>query len=640
MCHYGEKGEKEMCALNRLFRRDELSSEKEVSKATGRGRRRALDTFAIVGVVVAFLLLSLAQGQVVHAETITVNTIADELNADGDCSLREAIQAANMDTPVDACAGGSGDDTIDVPVGRYILMIPGAGEDANATGDLDITDNLIISGADAATTIIDGNASDRVFHIISDSLLCQGPTVTITDMTIMRGSTTGPFDGGGGIKNDLGSLWITDSIVSENSDFNEGGGILNQDCELTITNSTISGNSARLGGGIFDNGGTLTLTNSTISGNTAERGAGLYEDGNGTIISSTISDNTATELGGGIRVEGDTSLKNTILAGNTAPVGPDCYNDITSLGYNLIFSIIDCTITGDTTGNIIGADPLLGPLLNNGGRTLTHALLPGSPAIDTGSDDCPPPATDQRGFIRPQYEACDIGAFELIERPVAPIDIPAQAGSLEIILLYHSVSPSLFGTIAGFDYFLTEIGSEVAAYSGTIFHRDTILGIDPGEYELVLKYAGSVTQLREDDLVDRVRVNIVPGNTTTTTIDLTGRAGIIKGAVLVNGQSSGYEFFEGGGLSLCVRMPEDQRDGPAVAELCEPVGETGVFRLFLPEGPGRATVCPAGAITVPGPPTGRGERPSATGLGCGQSALAAFDFVVDAGVTTEVGTGN
>jgi len=74
-----------------------------------------------------------------YAAEIAVTTTADELNADGDCSLREAIQAANTDTAVDACPAGSGADTIVVPAGTYAISIAGTGEDANATGDFDIT---------------------------------------------------------------------------------------------------------------------------------------------------------------------------------------------------------------------------------------------------------------------------------------------------------------------------------------------------------------------------------------------------------------------------------------------------------------------------------------------------------------------
>ncbi|NIM52595.1 MAG: CSLREA domain-containing protein, partial [Gemmatimonadales bacterium] len=111
------------------------------------------------------------------AATITVNTTDDELNADGDCSLREAITAANTDAVVDTCTAGSGTDTITVPAGTYTLSIAGTGEDAAATGDLDVTDDLTINGAGADSTIIDGGGIDRVLHVDPASM---GVTVDIS----------------------------------------------------------------------------------------------------------------------------------------------------------------------------------------------------------------------------------------------------------------------------------------------------------------------------------------------------------------------------------------------------------------------------------------------------------------------------
>jgi hypothetical protein len=87
---------------------------------------------------------------------------------------------------------------------------------------------------------------------------------------------------------------------------------------------------------------------------------------------------------------------------------------ITSEGHNLE-DTDTCGLTGP--GDLRNTDPKLGPLADNGGLTQTQALLPGSPAIDAGSTDCPPPATDQRGVSRPQGPACDIGAFELESSP-------------------------------------------------------------------------------------------------------------------------------------------------------------------------------------------------------------------------------
>src|SRR5262249_3705719 len=111
------------------------------------------------------------------------------------------------------------------------------------------------------------------------------------------------------------------------------------------------------------------------------------------------------------------NISNTLIAGNTTLIsntGPsysadDCNGTITSGDYNLVQNTSGCTLSG--THNVIGLDPLLGPLQNNGGPTQTMALQLGSPAIDTGnSATCA--ATDQRGLPR-NAGSCDIGAYEL-----------------------------------------------------------------------------------------------------------------------------------------------------------------------------------------------------------------------------------
>ncbi len=425
----------------------------------------------------AAVLILLAAGGTTpaYAATITVNTADDELNVDGDCSLREAIQAANSDAAVDACTAGSGADTIDVPAGTYTLSIardqtPNDNED----GDLDITGDLTITGAGAATTIIDGAGLDKLFHI--DPLPSAGITVEISGLTIQNGSSlvaggirnsgtltltsstvngnSSVFLGGGGIVNG-GTLTLINSTVSGNFSNDFGGGISNGfGASATLTNSTVSGNTADEGGGILNSGtltltsstvsgntasgfggggisnvsaGTLTLNNSTVNGNTASAfvGGGIVNSGTLTLNSSTVSGNTASAFGGGIRhTGGSTSLKNTIVANSTA--GGDCFGSITSAGHNLDS---DGTCSFTATGDLQNTDPMLGPLADNGGPTFTHALLAGSPAIDAGSPDCPPPDTDQRGVARPQGAACDIGAYEF-EPTVTPtpVDIDIKPG--------------------------------------------------------------------------------------------------------------------------------------------------------------------------------------------------------------------
>ena len=434
---------------------------------------------ACVGVLAILLaLLLVSGGQPAHAVGFTVDSTADVVDASpgdgvcatagGACTLRAAIMEAN------ALAGA---DIITLPAGTYTLTISGAGDSG---GDLDITADLTITGAGQATTVVDGDGAFRVFRVLS------GNTVDIAGVTIQNGIPL-PDGRGGGIINEAGAVTLTDSTVSGNratggrscggiynngaasltlirstvsgnagGGGSSGGGICNfpNNGTVTLIDSTVSDNTAHVGGGIWNNNGTLTLTNSTVSGNTATYGGAIWNTNNGTVTltnstvssntttgsfggggilnggvgfaagtvmltNSTVSGNTAT-IGGGISNFGTVTIKNTIVANSTS--GDDCAGVITVEGNNFVESPGACVIVGSGTFNG-GFDPLLGPLADNGGPTQTHALLAGSPAIDAGSPDCPPPATDQRGVARPQGAACDIGSVELKVDLEVAIDI-------------------------------------------------------------------------------------------------------------------------------------------------------------------------------------------------------------------------
>ena len=472
-----------------------------------------------------------------RARTLTVDTTVDDNSltacADGtpdDCSLRGAISAANS---------SPGADTVVLPSGTYTLTLAGTGEDANATGDLDVTDDLTLQGAGAATTIIQACAVaapattcqglDRVLDVDPGA---KGIIVALDGVTIRNGfaPSNASDDGGGGVRN-RGVLTVTDAIVTANAvdpvSSGSGGGISHRGGTLTLERSHVDGNqSGTVAGGIFVGSGiglgippaTLVVTDSTVNDNMAGgAGGGIYtgasnvvgkplitvarstiagnvagtQDGGGirmgrgtlTISDSTISGNSAANLGGGVvffdaglghlftnvtissnqagrgagleffvignatplpilhnctiadnvahgvpnfgppfgaAIEANVSVANSLLAGNVSDVnqGADCVGTLTSGGYNLIQDTRNCTITGNTTGDITGVDPKLGPLGDNGGPTETQALLGGSPAIDAGSPASPGSgdgaceATDQRGVARPVGPRCDIGAFE------------------------------------------------------------------------------------------------------------------------------------------------------------------------------------------------------------------------------------
>src|SRR6266403_2126742 len=179
--------------------------------------------------------------------------------AGGTCTLRAAIQEANAHT---------GADTIMVPAGTYLLMIPGRGEDAAAMGDLDITDDVTITGAGAHTTIVDGNGIDRIFEIVNPASI-----VAISSLTIRNGDTVAGADADGGGLFNSGTLTLSNVGVANNTAAGNGGGISSVN-DLTLTNCVVSGNTAAFFGGGIDNPLTATLTNVTVSGNTSGAGGG------------------------------------------------------------------------------------------------------------------------------------------------------------------------------------------------------------------------------------------------------------------------------------------------------------------------------------------------------------------------------
>ena len=321
------------------------------------------------------------------------------------------------------------------------MSIPGVGENAAATGDLDITGGVTLNGAGAVATVIDGGGIDRVFD-------CRiGSTAQINAVTIRNGNPgVGAGDGGGGVSNFAGTLTLNSSTVSSNT-AGIGGGVANESGTITLNNSTVSANSAGAGagggifnhgaltlnsstvdhnqagagsgGGIVNDGGTVMLRNSTVSGNSAGvNGGGLSNTGTLlTLTNSTVSSNSAG-TGGGIANTVNVQLKNTIVDNNA---GGNCAGSIVSSGHNLS-SDASCGFVGP--GDLNGTNPLLGPLANNGGPTRTHALLPGSPALDAVPvADCSA-STDQRGVSRPQGVACDTGAYEERETPTPTRTVP------------------------------------------------------------------------------------------------------------------------------------------------------------------------------------------------------------------------
>ncbi|MFN2577805.1 MAG: choice-of-anchor Q domain-containing protein [Pyrinomonadaceae bacterium] len=375
-----------------------------------------------------------------------VHTINADYLGDGnfDTSTGNTTQTVNACTvnPVVTTTGDTGAGSLRDAIGSActnstITFATGAGQAFENGGtivlgsELTIGRNLTIDGPDAANqkVTVSGNNVSRVFNIQS------GKTDTIRDLTISGGNTANQ---GGGILND-GTLTLINCTVSGNT-AQAGGGILNTGM-LTLTNSTVCNNSVNLAGGGILNNSTLTLTNSTVSGNAADRdGGGISGIGTLALTNCTITNNRADNdddthgTGGGLLVGGTATIYNTIVAGNFKGTGlaRDDVNGSLDAGssFNLIGDGTGMTGIGNSNGNQVGTnvspiDAILGALANNGGPTLTHALLAGSPAIEAGDNTSADNAgltTDQRGTGFPRKadsadsnttQTVDIGAYEL-----------------------------------------------------------------------------------------------------------------------------------------------------------------------------------------------------------------------------------
>ena len=473
------------------------------------------------GVPLLIGMAILACGVPAFAAVLPVTDCGDS-NAPG--QLRTLINAAQ--------AG----DTILVP-GCTIVLTGPAGEDANASGDLDVAKNLTFQGLGQDATVIDGGGGDRVVHVLA------GATVRIADLTLRNGSAAAADGGGllnagtltlanvtvtrsttassgGGISN-TGTLTAADMVISDNvASGNRGGGINNDDpATLDLVRGRVVGNrTVSFGGGIANIGGPATIADSLISGNSAgQNGGGInnFSQSSMTVTRSTISGNRSQVAGGGIRnTEMSTlALTNSTIAHNVADGGTgggislntagstltivnstvarnvDTSNSVGGAGgiskvsgtlllSNSIVALNDAapgTIQSDIdpadidsgTGNLLGGEPGLGPLQDNGGPTPTMAPFPGSPAIDSGNNAAAAAAgltTDQRGLPRvvdgdgSGVAAVDIGAVE-VQPPaparnflaVLPTGTFASGDVFDLVLVLLAPGRTIVGAQATFD---------------------------------------------------------------------------------------------------------------------------------------------------------------------------------------------
>lgn len=543
-----------------------------------------------------------AQGSIF---TVTKTADTNDGTCDADCSLREAITAANADP-------GS---TVNIPAGTYMLTRTGANEDNNVTGDLDITSPVIISGAGAANTMIDGRNLDRVFHITG------AYPVSIQHVKIGNGRLQGT---GGGLYNLGGTLTLDNVSFTGNGaqqiDLGIGGALANAaDGIVTVINGNFSTNTAALRGGAISSAGSLTVINTIFDMNTGDTGGAIWVErgtasvtnsvfiggsaayGAGVLVGqdnapgqsatlslthSTLAHNRASVYGGGIFVNanGTASLRANVLANN---MNGNCLlshipgGSLTSAGYNF----------SDTGACLVSAriptDQFdTNPLVNRKGY-----LMALSPAIDTvPAEECPLVA-DVMGAVRPQGGGCDSGALEF--QPIIGSSFTvtkttdtndglcdADCSLREAILAANATSGSTLHLPAG-NYVLSLIGSETLRAEVNDLDILAPMTISGAGAETTIIDANGIDRVFDIDAVQVVIVGVtIRGGYTTGTgggvlvsdaaaVDASvtikdsiltanqaqeggGLGGIYASASLVNTHVTGNTAVSGGGLSISI----------------------------------------------------------------------------------------
>lgn len=348
-------------------------------------------------------------------ETSFTVTRTDDRNVactPGDCSLREAVGAANA-----------------TPGAQIVDFAPSLlNQTITVTATIAVSTDVLILGFNPDLLTVDRDGSGPIFNVTGTSVVIAGLELTggtasaiqhtgagttlTLDTVRIAGNTA---NNGGGVSSVFGTLIVRDSTFSNNTATGSGGGIYHEGTQLTVTGSTFNGNVSQEsgdfgGGGIYAEDAT-TITNSTFSGNSSAYGGGAvnvttFGAMQVVIRNSTFTGNTAVYGGGLFFGEGNVTLANSIVALNTASglaSSNNFYQDA-SLFVNV--------------SNYTGSAPNLGPLQDNGGPTMTHALLCSSPAWNAGSNAQSVGTYDQRGegFAR-LVGTVDIGAYEAQTAP-------------------------------------------------------------------------------------------------------------------------------------------------------------------------------------------------------------------------------
>ena len=354
-----------------------------------------------IGVLAVAVLAGLTLTACEPAELVVTKTAdTNDGRCDQDCSLREAVLAANA---------RPGRDLVKVPSGTYRLTRAGIGEDAGATGDLDVTDDLVLQGRGASTTVIDGLVPGASVVRVLD---VHAGTVSVRDLTLQHGRGEGGGANGGAVRNNA-ALELVDVVVRDSSAENSGGGIDSVPrggaaVSLTLIRSTVAGNTNTEEGSGIRSGGRLVLIDSAVldNHNNDGYGGGIYVSGTGEVLDSRIEGNTNL-CGGGLYNLGDLVVRRTAVVENTAVSGPA---GIDNRG-TLVVSDSDVLYNRSAVGG--------GGLGNLGGSVrLERVTVAGNVAEDNELNDCGTGSAGGGLLNTPAFDGT-IGRFVLQDSTIA-----------------------------------------------------------------------------------------------------------------------------------------------------------------------------------------------------------------------------
>ncbi|HKY63504.1 MAG TPA: choice-of-anchor Q domain-containing protein [bacterium] len=364
--------------------------------------RRLAYLLGSLALLASWSLLSAAPAGAVEYVVNTTADISDGTpdgvcdDGSGNCSLREAIQEANFN--------GGPDSIVFADCGSaecvYLLTLGGIDEDGAETGDLDINDDLVLTGNGRAVTIVDGDNLDRVFDLDPGQL---GVAITLNSLTVRHGNAQLGifFNTGGGIlaSGSTDSAFVlNDLLITQNVSIVDGGGLSMFLGTLTINDSTISDNEAQGGNGggglFFGNGENLQVNRCIVEGNRAGRGGGIVNLSELTINDSTIRNNEATDFedlghdGGGILAFNHVTINNSTISGNST------IEDGGGIVTTSTATITNSTISGNTAqGNGGGVEPSQNEV------SFTNVTISGNSAGGQGGGIfIGPPPTPQPGI--------------------------------------------------------------------------------------------------------------------------------------------------------------------------------------------------------------------------------------------------